>query len=144
MNQPDKVILHCADTPDSPKNKFSINTVRHWHTDPKPKGNGWNDIGYHWYMGRDGIWHAGRAEEIVGAHSGKKGNPDALGLCYEGRWLPTVNQIEGFWTKYCDIKARFGITADKWYGHYQYKKSKTCPGFSIDLLRAYFKAKEAS
>lgn len=138
MNKPDKVILHCAATDDSVESKVSIEEVRRWHVED----NDWLDIGYHWYQTRDGIWHKGRPDDMKGAHAGKKGNPDSLGLCYEGTWLPTELQIEGFWSIYCDIKLRYGILADRWFGHYQYKKSKTCPGFSIDLLRAYFKAKE--
>ena len=138
MNKPDKVILHCAATDDTEKSKVSVEEVRRWHVED----NGWRDIGYHWYQTRDGIWHPGRPEDQKGAHAGKEGNPNSLGLAYEGTWLPTTLQIEGFWAIYQDIKNRYGILADRWFGHYQYKKSKTCPGFSIDLLRAYFKAKE--
>ncbi len=140
MNKPNKVIVHCAFTPDSKKSKFSVDDVRRWHVED----NGWRDIGYHWYMSRSGRWYSGRPEDQRGAHSGKKGNPNSLGICYEGTWLPTAAQIVGFWRKYQDLKRRYGIDHNEWYGHYQYKPSKTCPGFSIELLKALFKAKEVN
>ena len=140
LNKPDKVILHCAATDDSVESKVSVDEVRRWHV----QDNGWLDIGYHWYQTRDGIWHAGRSEEMTGAHSGAVGNLNSLGLCYEGTWLPTEKQIEGLWSMYCSLQSRYGINYENWFAHYQYKKSKTCPGFSIDLLRAYFKAMETN
>lgn len=44
---------------------------------------GWKDIGYHYYITRDGAVHKGRALERVGAHC-KGHNKHSIGVCYEG------------------------------------------------------------
>ena len=41
--QVDRVFVHCTAT-DNPAHD-NIKTIRKWHTDPKPKGRGWSDIG---------------------------------------------------------------------------------------------------
>ena len=33
---------------------IGVAEIRRWHTDPPPKGNGWNDIGY---LGNLSIYH---------------------------------------------------------------------------------------
>ena len=109
---PTRVILHCAFTPDTPESRFSIDDIRRWHVEDF----GWKDIGYHAYLTRDGIWHPGRAENIRGAHAGRDGNTDSLGLCYEGTWLPTQAQIKAICMQYFRIKKHYGINADAWYG----------------------------
>ena len=30
--------------------EFDIDDIRKWHTDPRPKGNGWSDVGYHYVV----------------------------------------------------------------------------------------------
>jgi hypothetical protein len=37
-----RAIVHCSDS-----EWGTVNHVTKWHTDPKPKGRGWRDIGYH-------------------------------------------------------------------------------------------------
>lgn len=65
------IVLHCTATdPDFMLGNTSlarVAEVRRWHTDPKPKGRGWDDIGYHWLVDRDGTVLPGRAETTIGA-----------------------------------------------------------------------------
>ena len=44
---------------------------------------GFSDIGYHFYLTRDGEVHRGRPPEKVGAHC-LRHNRHSLGICYEG------------------------------------------------------------
>ena len=44
---------------------------------------GFRDIGYHFYITRDGEIHRGRALEKVGAHC-RNHNAHSVGVCYEG------------------------------------------------------------
>ncbi len=44
---------------------------------------GWKDIGYHYYITRDGKVHDGRPIWQVGAHC-KDHNKHSIGVCYEG------------------------------------------------------------
>ncbi len=79
--------------------------IRSWHTMPKPRGNGWSDIGYHRVIlngirraGQqydrtiDGRVEQGRADTVQGAHCAAAGmNRVTLGLCLVGvpGWVPT-------------------------------------------------------
>lgn len=38
------LVLHCTATPQG--RKVTADEIRAWHTDPKPKGNGWKQVGY--------------------------------------------------------------------------------------------------
>ena len=40
-----RIIIHCSDSPWA-----SAPEIRKWHSDPKPKGNGWSDIGYQYVI----------------------------------------------------------------------------------------------
>ena len=97
------VILHCTDAPWG-----SVESVRKFHTDPKPAGNGWLDIGYHYLIGNsyptlerflhqrpdlenDGtifpgrdLDHDGDVEEEIGAHV-EGWNSKSLGVALVGR-----------------------------------------------------------
>ena len=51
-----------------------LDHIRHRH---------FRDIGYHYYLTRDGTVHTGRAVEQPGAHC-KGHNRHSIGICYEG------------------------------------------------------------
>lgn len=65
------ICLHTSDTPStwmpSAPAKEKVAEIRRWHTTPRPKGNGWNDIGYHWVIDRNGTIQEGRKETTIGA-----------------------------------------------------------------------------
>jgi N-acetylmuramoyl-L-alanine amidase len=44
MNRIQFLVIHCTATPAG--REVSSDEIRHWHTDPKPKGNGWSQVGY--------------------------------------------------------------------------------------------------
>ena len=58
--------------------KYSFEQCRRDHL-----RRGWKDIGYHYYITRDGVVHEGRKLEQVGAHC-KDHNKHSIGICYEG------------------------------------------------------------
>ncbi len=51
-----EIIVHCTATPEG--KPFTVQQIRQWHTAPKPKGNGWSDIGYHYIVYLDGTMAA--------------------------------------------------------------------------------------
>ena len=57
-------------------------SLRATHVD----GNGWDDIGYHYYVTKDGKVHTCRPEDKEGAHV-KGFNQKSIGICYEGGLL---------------------------------------------------------
>lgn len=71
------IILHCSATPEG--RSLDFDTCRADHI----RHRGFRDIGYHFYITRDGEIHAGRPLEQVGAHC-RGHNRHSIGICYEG------------------------------------------------------------
>ena len=81
MRAINKIILHCAATPDG--RHVTVEEIKQWHTGKPPKGRGWLDIGYHYVIHLDGSIHTGRPIETAGAHT-LNHNHDSIGICYVG------------------------------------------------------------
>jgi N-acetyl-anhydromuramyl-L-alanine amidase AmpD len=107
--------------------------IRRWHVD----GNGWNDIGYHYLIDRNGAIAAGRPLERVGAHV-KGRNAQSIGIALVGgHGGSETNTFTDHYTQAQDaalrgligeLKARFGDLAVT--GHNQYS-AKACPCFYV-------------
>ena len=73
-----------------------VKTIRLWHTQPKPQGNGWSEIGYHYVITPEAETQEGRDHRLVGAHSFGR-NGDSIGVCIVGdmsKKEATFEQIE--------------------------------------------------
>lgn len=134
MRDLNRIILHCAATPEG--REVSVDTIRKWHTDPHPQGNGWSDIGYHYVIHLDGLTEIGRPVSIQGAHvSGE--NEDSIGVCYVGgvdkdlepEDTMTVEQEISFVELVKSLRLTFGYLSV--HGHNEYS-SKACPSFSVE------------
>ena len=127
MREIKKIIVHCADTPEGRDVRTA--EIKRWHTEER----GWSDIGYHWVVELDGSLHAGRPEEVSGAHC-KGHNSDSIGICYVGgsdasgnpKDTPTEAQKEalkelivGLLDRYSDAEV---------FGHRDFSE-KACPSF---------------
>ena len=71
------IVLHCSAT--KPSQDFTLEKLRYQHVTV----NGWSDIGYHYYVRRDGTIHKCRPETQPGAHV-RNFNRHSIGVCYEG------------------------------------------------------------
>ena len=73
----ERVFLHCSasDNPDHD----DIATIRAWHVD----GNGWSDVGYHYFIRRDGTLESGRPLERVPAAQADR-NVRTIAICLHG------------------------------------------------------------
>ena len=76
MRDIDYIVIHCAAT--MPSMDVPIERVKKWHLQ-----RGWSDIGYHYYITRDGEIHKGRNLSTIGAHV-RGYNKNSIGICYEG------------------------------------------------------------
>jgi N-acetylmuramoyl-L-alanine amidase len=71
------ITVHCAAT--SAHWDGDVDEVRQWHV----KERGWKDVGYHFFIKRDGTIQVGRPRWAVGAHV-EGHNHHALGVCMAG------------------------------------------------------------
>ena len=71
------IVIHCSGT--KVNHRYSFEQCRHDHI----RHNKWSDIGYHYYIEKDGTIHKGRDEAVKGAHV-KDHNAHSIGVCYEG------------------------------------------------------------
>ena len=133
MRTINKIIIHCADTPEWRDDKAA--DIKRWHTLPPPKGNGWKDIGYHYVIDLDGTIEPGRPIEQAGSHCSGH-NADSIGICYVGGKTEDMKQTKD--TRTAEQKASLlillkylvakypGVTI---YGHKDFNSGKTCPSF---------------
>ena len=141
-----------------------ISLVKQWHTDPRlnedtgrlfyqgkwynsdtdlpqnvrgKRGNGWNDVGYHYFIRKSGEIQKGREEHVNGAHCADGGmNSKSLGICFEGHhnfepW--TQEQWSTFKRLLKDIFTRHTIPTANIIGHREAGSNKDCPGTQIDM-----------
>lgn len=76
MRKITKIILHCSATPEG--RDYTVADIDRWH-----KQRGWQGIGYHYVVYRDGSVHPGRPVEQIGAHTSGH-NANSIGVCYIG------------------------------------------------------------
>ena len=76
MNKPKYIIVHCSAT--KVTSNITVEQIVSMH-----KQRGFNTIGYHYYITKDGVIHKGRDESIDGAHC-LGYNAKSIGICYEG------------------------------------------------------------
>lgn len=147
MGQLKYLFIHETMTP--PEMKVTGDDIRHWHTDPKPLGRGWKQVGYSDLFKRNGSieqlndynednWVD--AGEITNGASGFNGN--SRHICLVGGVDSEDKVYMGdFYDFYTDgqfvslqdyIKRFLGLHPDcKVGGHYQVNDHKVCPGFNV-------------
>lgn len=132
-----KTIIHCSATSsDWMEGQSSASKraeIKRWHV----QGRGWNDIGYHVLIDRDGTVVEGRPAELQGAHV-RGQNHDSLAVCLIGGRGSTQNdQFRENFTQAQEFALRDLLAF--WesefpglaiYGHNQFA-AKACPGFNV-------------
>jgi len=126
-----KVIMHTAATPDTdiPGTRWyglDIAEVRTWH-----KNRGWKDVGYHFFIKRDGTLQYGRPVGTKGAHT--LGHNDEIGVCYAGTKIMNEAQLQTLRRLAVNIRDRYGINMFEWYCHRDFANT-ACPGFDRSKL----------
>ena len=71
------IVVHCAAT--KPSMDIGFKEIRKWHVED----NGWDDVGYHYIIRRDGTQEVGRPEAFQGAHAPAV-NSKSIGVCLVG------------------------------------------------------------
>ena len=127
MRKIEEIILHCSDS--DIKAHDDIKVIREWHLK-----RGFNDVGYHYYIRKDGTIQKGRLWSKMGAHC-KGQNKHSLGICLGGRHKFTQKQFDALTHLLVRLEFDFGALPVK--GHYDYS-DKTCPNFDVDEFMGEF------
>ncbi|MDA9114023.1 N-acetylmuramoyl-L-alanine amidase [Alphaproteobacteria bacterium] len=116
------IVIHCSDTPDT--SNLSASDIHKMHL-----GFGWDGIGYHNVILRNGKVESGRPTYWVGAHTYGY-NQNSLGICLIGRNQFTVQQFESLKNLIVELKREYPIAKIK--GHRDMiDTQKTCPNFNV-------------
>lgn len=129
MRKIDLIVLHCTGARVLGQR---AEMIRQWH-----KSQGWSDIGYHYFIGFDGLMQEGRPVEQVGAHAVGH-NTNSIGICLAGLEKNdfTARQFES-------LKALLGLLNlayphAKIVGHNELTDKKACPVYDVTPWKEYF------
>jgi N-acetyl-anhydromuramyl-L-alanine amidase AmpD len=121
------IVVHCSDS-DVPAHD-NIEVVRGWHKNER----NFSEIGYHYFITKDGVVHSGRSENTVGAHV-KGHNSGSIGICLSGRTGFTADQFRSLEGLLKDICTRHGLGKEDVLSHKDLDPHKTCPNFDVHEL----------
>jgi len=119
-----------------------VTEIRRWHTDPKPQGRGWSDIGYHRVIMPDGEVGIGRSLWTIGAHT-VEANRGTVGICLiPVKTVPNVLVRGATFDDYYTPAQRSALCnylrelraltpIERVTGHNDYA-AKACPGFKVN------------
>lgn len=125
------IIIHCSATPEGRSLSFEEcrrDHIMHRH---------FRDIGYHFYITRDGTVHDGRPIEKVGAHC-EGHNSHSIGICYEGgldaNGKPADTRTEAQRKALKSLVERMHRLFPKALivGHQDLNPRKACPCFKVE------------
>lgn len=125
------IIIHCSATPEGRSLSFEEcrrDHIMHRH---------FRDIGYHYYITRDGVVHDGRPIEKVGAHC-EGHNSHSIGICYEGgldaNGKPADTRTEAQRKALKSLVERMHRLFPKALivGHHDLNPRKACPCFKVE------------
>ena len=142
MNIHTIVIHYSATYPDA---NVTRATVDKWHRD-----RGFREIGYHWFIRRDGTLEEGRAEGTLGAHV-RGHNSGTIGICWaggidrktgpdKGVWNPTPEQEACLVRLIHDIQKRWP-NAKRVVGHKDLAATE-CPGLPRGGVAEWWSAQQ--
>lgn len=127
MRQIREIIIHCSAT--KPDMDIGAAEIRQWHVD-----KGWNDIGYHFVVRRNGVVEPGRPVEHVGAHT-QGHNTHSIGICMVGGINRSGQPDSNFtWRQWAALHDLVCELVEKHpnatvTGHRAYTTAKACPSF---------------
>jgi N-acetylmuramoyl-L-alanine amidase len=125
MLNPKKIVylvVHCSDTPDD--TPLTARDIHQMHI-----GFGWNGVGYHRIIRRDGMVEAARPDYWVGAHV-KGFNDVSLGVCLIGRYEFSSVQMDSL--EALLKKWKWNYPNAQICGHRDFEYTdKTCPNFDV-------------
>ena len=121
-----RVFIHCSASDIDAHDDISV--MRRWHLD-----RGWSDVGYHYFIKKDGTIQKGRDLELTPAAQ-KDHNSGTIAICLHGleKYAFTKAQFESLWKLCGEIKRAYngGVT---FHGHREVS-NRTCPVFDYKAV----------
>jgi N-acetylmuramoyl-L-alanine amidase len=117
----DRVFLHCSAS-DRPEHD-NVDTMRDWHL-----ARGWSDVGYHFFIRKDGTVEDGRSVELTPAAQGGN-NTGTIAICLHG--LAEENFTSDQFRSLIDLCKEISISYANlitFHGHCEVS-AKACPVF---------------
>jgi len=133
MRPLNRIILHSTATPEG--RDVTVEEIRDWHL-----ARGWNDIGYHFVIYRNGAIKKGRDLGLQGAHT-KGRNEGSIGIVYvggmdaegiEAKDTRTLQQRVSMRLLIALLRIKYGIS--EVFGHKECSSTE-CPSFDVEELR---------
>jgi hypothetical protein len=119
----DRVFIHCSAS-DNP-NHDAIRVIREWHL-----ARGFSDVGYHFFIRKDGTIETGRSiEKSPAAQKGH--NKSTIAICLHGLDNFTAIQFDSL-KELCEaIDHEYQYIT--FHGHFEVNPNKTCPNFNVNF-----------
>jgi N-acetylmuramoyl-L-alanine amidase len=131
-NTPKYIIVHHTggvnSNPLADTSHHTLESIKHWHV----KGRGWQDVGYHYVIEKNGDVRKGRAEDMHGAHA-KGYNKKSIGICLAGNFdltLPTEAQVASLKGELNRLVEKYQIPVENVIPH-RTVANKTCYGMNL-------------
>ncbi len=126
------IVVHCAAT--KPSMDIGFKEIRKWHVED----NGWDDVGYHYIIKRDGTVEVARAEAFQGAHAPAV-NSKSIAICLVGGMAEDGDAENNFtleqFLSLKDLIKKIKMTNPnivEVVGHCDVQDNKpNCPGFNL-------------
>jgi N-acetyl-anhydromuramyl-L-alanine amidase AmpD len=123
-------IIHCSDS-DRPEDD-NIKAIREWHLE-----RGFLDVGYHFFIPKNGVIEQGRNLWQVGAHCAGY-NTYSIGICLSGKKDFVERQFSACATLIKKIHSLYPTTNFRPIRpHNYFNDTKTCPNFDVALIEKY-------
>lgn len=124
MRHIDTIVVHCSDTEEG-----TVESIRLYHMMTR----GWDDIGYHFVIYKDGSIFKGRPLGKIGAHV-QGANKSSIGICLIGKKDFKSEQYQALKNLILTLQDRYSsIRSVK--NHYEFPSAiaqgKTCPNFNV-------------
>lgn len=123
----DRVFIHCSAS-DNPTHD-DIKVIKKWHTAEPPKGRGWSDVGYHFFIRKNGTVEIGR--DLARTPAAQRGhNRGTIAICVHGLEKDnfTKEQFKSLY-KLCDEINR-SYNKITFHAHNEVA-NKECPVFDV-------------
>ena len=128
------IVLHCSAS-DLPGHD-DIAIIKKWHIE-----RGFKDVGYHYFIRKNGEIQIGRHIDFIGAHT-MGFNMESIGICLSGNKEFTEEQfksaarlIDNLYAILPNLKKKYGVLPHRFFN-----TNKTCPNYELKEIFKYMTA----